>query len=245
MNQTPEDTVFAPPYMSFETFKNFVQRLNPQAMPPRIDRTMMVGMAGGTQTALIQLLRQFDLIGDANEVRPQLIELCSSDDAFATGLQDILERHYAEQLELGRRQGTPGQLAESFADSGYTGSTLRKAVTFFLHAARAADLPLSPHFRPPKASPSPSRSRRTRATRPVHPSPETHTAPPTPGAESHTIQLASGGTVTVSCSTSFLALTRHDRDFLFELVDKLKDYAASPNAGPQQARAEDDLDGSR
>ncbi len=226
MTQTAEESAFTPPYMSFETFRNFVLKLNPHAMPPRIDRSMMIGMAGGTQTALMQLLRQFELIGESNEVQPLLIELCADDDAFAEGLRAILNRHYREQIELGRRQGTPGQLAESFAASGYSGSTLRKAVTFFLHAAKAADLPLSPHFRPPKAGPTPNRPRRPKAPRPVEPVP-TKTGQSTSGAESHTIALASGGTVTVSCSTSFLALTRQDRDFLFDLVDRLKDYAGS------------------
>lgn len=234
MTQTAEEPAFTPPYMSFETFRNFVLKLNPHAMPPRIDRSMMVGMAGGTQTALMQLLKQFELIGESNEVKPHLIELCADDDAFAEGLRSILNRHYGEQIELGRRQGTPGQLAESFAASGYSGSTLRKAVTFFLHAAKAADLPLSPHFRPPKASPTPNRARRTKAPRPVDPAPTPDTGQSASGAESHTIELASGGTVTVSCSTSFLALTRQDRDFLFDLVDRLKDYAGASTSAPDQ-----------
>lgn len=227
MTQTAEEPGFTPPYMSFETFRHFVLRLNSQAMPPRIDRSMMVGMAGGTQTALIQLLKQFELIGESNEVKRQLIELCADEDSFAEGLRSILNRYYVDQVELGRSQGTPGQLAESFAPSGYSGSTLRKAVTFFLHAAKAAELPLSPHFRPPKASPTPNRARRTKTSRPVDPAPSPSTGQSAPAAESHTIELASGGTVTVSCSTSFLALSRHDRDFLFELVDRLKDYAVA------------------
>lgn len=234
MTQTAEDSAFTPPYMSFETFRNFVLKLNPHAMPPRIDRSMMVGMAGGTQTALMQLLKQFELIGESNEVRPPLIELCADDDAFAEGLRTILNRHYGEQIELGRRQGTPGQLAESFAASGYSGSTLRKAVTFFLHAAKAAELPLSPHFRPPKAGPTPNRARRTKAPRPIDPGPTSETGQSASAAESHTIELASGGTVTVSCSTSFLALTRQDREFLFDLVDRLKDYAGAGTGGQHQ-----------
>ena len=67
MTQTAEDSAFTPPYMSFETFRNFVLKLNPHAMPPRIDRSMMVGMAGGTQTALMQLLKQFELIKGVSE----------------------------------------------------------------------------------------------------------------------------------------------------------------------------------
>lgn len=221
-----EETSFTPPYMSFETFRNFVQRLNPQAMPPRIDRSMMIGMAGGTQTALMQLLRQFDLIGDSNEVRGSLMRMSQGDETFIEGLREILRTFYAAQLEIGRQQGTPAQLAESFHASGYTGSTLRKAITFFLHAAKAAELPLSPHFRPPKASPSTSRAKRPRPSKAQQPQVESAAQASAPAAESHTIELLSGGTITVSCTASFLALTKDDRDFLFGLVDQLKDYAS-------------------
>lgn len=225
MSQPSLDAGFAPPYMSFETFRNFVQRLNPDAMPPRIDRSMMVGMAGGTQTALMQLLRQFELIGDSNEVREPLVRMSQSEDAFVDGLREILQRFYARQLAIGRQQGTPAQLAESFDESGYTGSTLRKAITFFLHAAKAAEVALSPHFRPPKASPSPSRARRTKVQKASELREALGTQGPSPAAESHTIELVSGGTITVSCTASFLALTKEDRDFLFGLVDQLKGYA--------------------
>lgn len=34
MTQTAEEPGFTPPYMSFETFRHFVLRLNSQAMPP-------------------------------------------------------------------------------------------------------------------------------------------------------------------------------------------------------------------
>lgn len=225
MTQAPLDTDFAPPYMSFETFRNFVQRLNPQAMPPRIDRSMMVGMAGGTQTALMQVLKQFELIGEYNEVRDPLLRMSRDDDSFVDELREILERFYGEQLAIGRQQGTPAQLAESFSDSGYSGSTLRKAITFFLHAAKAADVSVSPHFRPPKVSPSPTRARRAKPQKVTEATGGSSEGIASPAVESHTIELSSGGTVTVSCTTSFLALTKQDRDFLFELVDRLKGYA--------------------
>lgn len=228
-----QDT-FAPPYISFETFRSFVGRLNPQYLPPRIDRSMMVGMAGGTQTYLLQALRSFELVGDGNETRPALVELASGDDRFKTALGELLERCYPEQLELARRQGTSAQLIESFAASGYSGSTVRKAVTFFLNAARAADAPLSPNFRAPTARVAAPR----KATRPkpkTTPDPaDGGTSPQGPAAdERHTVELASGGTVTVSCSTAFLGLTREDREFLFDLVDRLRDYqAAHADAAP-------------
>ena len=220
---TPRKDQLHPALHVIRDFPQFVQRLNPQAMRPG-STVPLIGMAGGTQTTLC--VRQFDLIGDSNEVRGSLMRMSQGDETFIEGLREILRTFYAAQLEIGRQQGTPAQLAESFHASGYTGSTLRKAITFFLHAAKAAELPLSPHFRPPKASPSTSRAKRPRPSKAQQPQVESAAQASAPAAESHTIELLSGGTITVSCTASFLALTKDDRDFLFGLVDQLKDYAS-------------------
>lgn len=231
----------SPPYISFETFRNFLQRLDPDLLPPRIDRSMMTGMAGGTQTYLLQTLRNFGLINDVNEVRPELIEMLGTEERLAAGLRRILDAHYGPQMTLSRQAATAAQLSESFAPSGFTGSTLRKAVTFYLHAARAADVPLSPHFRAPAPRTVSPRSRRGSRTKskPIE-APHTTTAPHGDAAESHTTSLKSGGTITLACSASFLSLSRSDRDFVFTLVDALKEYDASQvsdSGGPVSAGA--------
>lgn len=218
-----QDDAFTYPYISFATFKNFMLGLDPDALPPRIDRSLMVGMAGGTQTHLLQALRSFTLIGEGNQVREPFIRMAGGEAAFADAMRAILRHFYAAQVELAEQQATTAQLIESFEPSGYSGSTLRKAMTFFLHAARDCGMPLSPHFRAPSVSTG-TRPRRAAKAKPKPPPPAA--AAETPAAESHSIRLRSGGVVTLSCSTEFLALTREDRDFLFGLVDALRDYEA-------------------
>ena len=41
-----------------------------------------------------------------------------------------------------------------------------------------------------------------------------------------TIQLGSGGEVTLNLSVDLVTLSKHDRDFVFELIDSLNDYTA-------------------
>lgn len=219
-----EQDSFTYPYISYATFKNFLLTLDPDALPPRIDRSLMVGMAGGTQTHLLQALRSFTLIGEGNQVKDPFIRMAGNEAAFADAMRAILRHFYAPQMELAEQQATTAQLMESFAPSGYTGSTLRKATTFFLHAAKDSGLPLSPHFRAPAATAT-SRSRRTSKAK-AKPPVASAQAEPAPAAESHSIQLRSGGAVTLSCTTEFLALSRADRNFLFGLVDSLRDYEA-------------------
>lgn len=213
---------FVPPYLAFGTFRNFLQGLDPERVPARIDRSLMIGMAGGTQTYLLQALRQFELIDEEGRASRSLVDLAGGDEAFQAAMSGLVRRFYADQLTLSDQQGTAGQLTESFAGSGYQGSTLRKAITFFLNAAAAAGITLSPHFR----NPSPGRST-TAVRKKPRPKPTTPSLDPAQNssvAEQRTVQLKSGGTLTISCSTTFMELSREDRAFVFGLVDQLDDY---------------------
>jgi hypothetical protein len=66
----------------------------------------------------------------------------------AKALGDLVRRYYPKALDLSARSGTEGQLHDLFRDDFGIASadTRRKAVTFFLHAARKAGIELSQHF---------------------------------------------------------------------------------------------------
>jgi len=213
---------FIPPYLAFGTFRNFLQGLNPERVPARIDRSLMIGMAGGTQTYLLQALRQFELIDEEGRASRALVDLAGGDEAFKAAMDRLVRRFYADQLALSDQQGTAAQLTESFAGSGYQGSTLRKAITFFLNAAAAADIALSPHFRSPNPGRSTTGARKKPRPKPAIP--PIDVAQVNGAAEQRTVQLKSGGTLTISCSTTFMELSREDRAFVFGLVDQLDDY---------------------
>lgn len=72
---------------------------------------------------------------------------------------------YACQLDLAEQNATSQMLFESFAGHGYTGSTLRKAIVFYLSLVEYLGLPNSPHFRAPKQSATPTAKRRFRLSR--------------------------------------------------------------------------------
>lgn len=224
------------PYLSFATFKNFVDTLsNGRPLPPRIDRSLMLGMAGGTQTLLLGTLTTFGLISEDKDVSPRFLELVSMpEDQRPAMVAQMVRETYAAPLELAANHATADQLQESFRElTGYQGSTLRKSISFFLNMAKYADVPLSPYFKAP--SQNRTTGTRTRPARRTKPAPveELPTVGPAPTVgESQTIELASGGTVTVSCSTAFLSLSREDRQFVFGLVDRLIDYREQSLANP-------------
>lgn len=220
------------PYLPFDTFRNFVDSLSGgRPLPPRIDRSLMAGMAGGTQTLLLGTLSTFGLIGDSREVLPPFMELVRADaDQRQQIMARLLHDTYPDPLALARQHATADQLAECFRVlSGYQGSTLRKAITFFLNMAKYAQVELSPFFRAPaqNASGRKPATRRARATTEATDA-SAEVASTTVGSaspvESRSIELTSGGTITVSCSVSFLSLSRSDREFVFDVVDRLDAY---------------------
>lgn len=243
----PNDTAAvdrpAIPYLPFDTFRNFIDGLSGRPLPPRIDRSLMAGMAGGTQTLLLGALSAFGLIGDNREVRQPFAELVRAEpDQRQELMARLLRETYPEALALAERHATADQLAESFrATSGYQGSTLRKAITFFLNMAKYAQVEVSPFFRAPAQNNTGRKTtaRRTRAVPASETAPMPAAAPVTTApVESLSLELGSGGTVTMSCSVSFLSLSRADREFVFDLVDRLDAYReANPPSGPADGAA--------
>src|SRR5207302_7721196 len=145
-------------------------------------------------------------------VSPKLAEMARDEEALISGVRDLLRQFYARQLELADQQATAAQLAESFSEYGYTGSTLRKAITFFLNMARYSDVPLSHHFRAPAQRSGAAMRPRRAPQRPKSVTPTSQAQPEaSTAAERTTITLRSGGTVTLSCSVAFLAMSREDR----------------------------------
>jgi Family of unknown function (DUF5343) len=142
-----------PPYISFKTLTNLFERLQQTHLPPRIDRSYLDGMSGGYQTQVVAALRWLDLIGDNGETRPVLVALATKPESRPQVVAELLRSRYSSVFALSDANATQGQLEEAFRDFGVSGSTLRKAVAFFLHAARYAEISVSPHFKIPPALP--------------------------------------------------------------------------------------------
>lgn len=139
-----------PPYLPYKTIGTFLDSLK-VALPQRIDRSLMKSMSGGMQSSLMLALAYFDLINpDTGAITEKLNRLVHSEGADKQRvLQEILSSSYPfifkDGLQLDR--ATTSQLEERFKQSGLSGDTLRKSVTFFLKAAKDADLKVSPHIK--------------------------------------------------------------------------------------------------
>lgn len=159
MTENSETKKVVPPYLPFRTLATFIESLK-GAMPQRIDRSLMKSMSGGMQSQLISALEYLQLISpDTGIPTDNLNRLAHSDkEDRASVLRETLTSSYRflfeNELELER--ATPDQLQERFRQAGVSGDTLRKAVAFFLKAAKEAGLKLSPHFKRTYTRRSPS-----------------------------------------------------------------------------------------
>ncbi len=143
--RTQEPNAVTWPYTSFRTVLNVLDKFK-GAVPPRIDRSALGG-SEGQKTQVLAALKFFGLIKPGGEVTPIFQELVNNEKDRGRVIKGLLETHYGEAVRLGTINGTTNQLAETF--KGLAGDTLRKAMTFYLHAAKFAGVAVSKNFKVP------------------------------------------------------------------------------------------------
>lgn len=241
--------VFRPPIMAFATLSNFFDDLASRPLPPQIDRSMMNSKSGTDQKNLLTALSAFGLIGEQQRVMPALQALATTDEEQRkTALAKLIREYYPEAVTLSEAHGTQQQLNEVFKDKfglDTSADTRRKAITFFLHAARAADLPISANFpstRSGSGGPDTPRAKRPRNLRRQQPtgagadaeiSSTSANLPPEGGrAQFSTKVKIKAGLVVLTVDVNPIELRGDDRTFFYTLIDMMEDYAASHPTSP-------------
>lgn len=135
-------------YASFGTLLNLVERMEREGIPRRIDRSFLSNLAGGVQAQLIHAMKTLGLIGPEEEVLEPLHELVTQPENRQALVRRLLAQHYDWVPALGSN-ATHLQLDEAFKERGprLGTHTRRKAITFYLHAAKYAEVPVSPFFK--------------------------------------------------------------------------------------------------
>lgn len=146
------DKSVPPAYTSYKSFKNFISGLREAGVPSRIDRSVLKKMSGSEQSAMIGSLRWLGLIEADGTPTADLHSIVDSNDAqYSIKLGQLLVKSYVfltdKSIDLSRATGQ--QLIERFREFNASGSTIDKALGFFLSAAREAGITISPHMRMP------------------------------------------------------------------------------------------------
>ena len=144
-----------PPYASWKSFTGFIDELAPKGLPHRIDYTVMPNRSGATQSALRVALAFLGLtVGDVpTDSMKELLASHGNDEEWKKTLRRIVVDAYAPLTHgLSIDHGTAQQLAECFRNQGnVNGSTLTRAVRFYLSALGEAGISYSTYFKAPPA----------------------------------------------------------------------------------------------
>ena len=137
-----------PPYVSYRTFLNFVDRLR-QGIPARIDRSYWGDkLSGSTGIRLMAALGFLGLIDGDGVPTSHLKQLVSARQAQRPELlSQITSEAYGflSESSFDVQTATPAQLEEVLRDKyELTANVARKCVNFYIRLANDAGMPLSP-----------------------------------------------------------------------------------------------------
>jgi len=137
-----------PPYIGWATW-NRLTRLMKTFVPPRLDRSYFnsLGFSGTQYSQAVRAFLFLRLMDESKKPTETLRQLVmGTDEERRTTLKSVIEKAYQPFFENpGPQKATLGDL-ESFLRSQGAKGVIDKCVTFFLAAAREADIPLSPQL---------------------------------------------------------------------------------------------------
>lgn len=136
-----------PPYVSYRTFRNFLERMQ-DGIPSRIDRSVMGGsMAGGTVTQLLTALKALHLIDDTGKPQDTLEQLVTANgEERRSVLEGILRDAYPSIFQLDLKRASAQEFREKFKEFTAKDDVVNKCQAFFRQAAEDAGVELSPYI---------------------------------------------------------------------------------------------------
>jgi hypothetical protein len=223
------DTARTAPYVPFKSFITAFDRLK-QGHPPSIDGSFWHGMSGGLQRQMILTMRFFGLIGENGEVSKELDALAKAEDRRSL-IGAMLKACYPLVFEIGLEHATVNQFNDALRHYNVSGTTLDKARSFFLQAAKFSEVTLSPGIQSLSKPGASGRRRRASANRnreeyveePNGDGEEVVQEPPK-GGTARTIALRGGGSATLSFDVDVWSLTVDDQAFVFDMIKRMTDY---------------------
>jgi hypothetical protein len=229
-----EDTAKMAPaaYLPFKTFMSALETLE-QGLPKKLDRTVWRSQSGIVQSQIMMALRFFGLVNDDGEPTAALHRLIENPGKRQEHIGALLQYAYKSIVDHDLTKMTPRMLEEAMSQYNVSGDTRRKAVGFFLRAAKYAEFPMHPllwsQIRETGSGTRKKRTKNAKSSELGTGSPAAPEAPP-PDSSRKTVALKSGGSVTLEISANAFFMSAEDRTFVFGLIDKLHAYTGgSPN----------------
>jgi Family of unknown function (DUF5343) len=180
-----------PPYATFSSFINFINKLREGIIPSRIDPSVFGNASGSVSYSIIASLKTLKLIssdGTPAEAFNSFVK--ASDEDRRPMMKSILKIGFPTLWgdSINVSTTSAGQFDEHIREEyDAKGSTVDKVAAFFISAAKYAEVELSPHLKARKStasSASSGKSKRQRKTADLDGNGNGNAAPQTPPATS-------------------------------------------------------------
>lgn len=188
----------------------------------------------------LQALRLLDLIDDAGFTTPAFSKVASlSKIESQAALRDVLRSAYAPVFDALDPTTAPVGALENVFSHFQPPSQRPRMVTLFINLMKAAgmvpeDAPQTPtvgRYVTQVNSPGVKRAKSVPVVNQWLEAQHATTKPST--TQDHTLKFDSGGSVRVSLNVDLFTLSKQDRDFVMDLIDRVTSYRSDRPGGPR------------
>ena len=150
-----------PPYVSYKSFINFFDKVREDGVPSQINNSIFGNASGSHIYGMLNALRYLRLITDEGQATLAFMSLVNSQDNRSAPMKEVLKHSYPMFFsDMDLSKASQKEFDDKLREMGdIKGSTVDKAATFFLSAAKDCGVEISPYLQKRKLV-SPSNSSR-------------------------------------------------------------------------------------
>lgn len=211
-------------YVPFKTFIAAIEGFE-RHMPAQIDNSVWPTYSGAIRSQLLAAFKFLNLIDDRGTPTQALKTLVDNKNDRKALLRKLIEASYKPLISAGLQHMTPKMFNDLIDAYNMTGETRNKVASFFLQAAKYAEIPMSPLLIK-KGARGAGGLRRRRSSPEVEDGEETIFQADTAPGNIRTVELRSGGKLTLILSVNMFDLTGDEREFVFGIIDQCQKYEA-------------------
>src|SRR5690348_4798725 len=141
--EAPRTRVAPAAYVPFKTWLSSFEALQ-HGVPRTIDRTIWRNQSGVVQSQILMAFRFLDLVDDEDRPMPALLRMVEQPEQRTDHVRALIFHAYRTIVDHDLTKMTPKMLDDAMSEYNVNGDTKRRAVSFFLQAARFAGIPMHP-----------------------------------------------------------------------------------------------------
>jgi hypothetical protein len=138
-----------PPYVAYKTFSNLIASLRESGLPNRIDRSVLSGMSGASQSYVMSAFKFLGLVsvdGVPTALLKQLVTEPKNEKVLlSAAVKEKYDFIFHDHFNI--TAATEAELEEKFREKGLSGETIRKSISFLTMICEATGIAISPHLK--------------------------------------------------------------------------------------------------